>query len=134
MTLEYLKQIVEKELDIPSLSDRHSYQYLVRARALFWYFAVRRFGYSMNESAKMLGFTHANAMSQLNKHELRLDEDNVYATYYEKLASRLFDERVNPKFLIPNRIYRKLSLLSEEELKDFEENKLNPYLKVRKII
>lgn len=134
MTLENLRRIVEEELDIPNLKQKKSYKYLVRARAVFWYFAVRRFGYSMNEAGRYLGFTHATVTTQLEQHETRRDEDNVYETYYSRLASRLFDERIDPKFLIPNRIYKKLSLLSEEELKDFEEHKLNPYLKLRNII
>ena len=134
MTLKQLKRVIEEELDIADISKKNSARHLVRARALFWFYAVKRFSYSVNESAIFLGFTHAAALTQLDKHENRLDDDRAYESSYEALQERLSQERVNPKSLVPDRIFRKLSLLSNDELVEFEHTRINPYLKLKNIL
>lgn len=134
MKLDELKEVVEEVSGVPDISTRDFHREYTLARWVFWRVA-EKLGHSINSATKFLGFkSHQSALNGIKQHTKSMIEYDFYKNTYEAVYLRVFGVEAANKIMIPQRIINKLSLLSPEELLDFEKFKLNPHLQMMKII
>lgn len=129
MTLLEIKENVERVTEISDLSNNTRYEYNVYARYIFWVICKKE-GYSSTISSHYLGFSHASALRAIELHEQNMDDSDIYSVMYQKVYDACYGVNTG-KINIPSKIINKLALLSPEEMEEFDDTRLYPFVRMK---
>ncbi len=136
MDLREIKKLVEDLSGINDLRTRNKSRDHFVARKVYFHLA-RNSGYNNKESAEYIGYTRyvASKSASSYKSDIIFDEDykSLLRACIECIDGSYY-KIPEPEESLPEELTSKLLLLDENQIKDFEQTRLIPYLKMQKLI
>ena len=133
MRLDELRECVERCSLVPDISISTRSRSMTIPRHVFYNIGYR-LGYGKVEMAHFLGFEHGGVYNALNKFEESMEKYPSYKQLYQTVMDKVENKNQQVEVFgskIPQSFLKKVSLLSDEQMQDFEKSRLDPYIKTK---
>lgn len=139
MTVQEIKQLVEKHSGIGDLSTRQRDAPIPAMKGIFYNLA-RRLGHRDKELTDIMDQNRTSIYKHIYNHEFNYKKDRTYRNIYDtcyNIVNGIEEVKtgVRPRVIYLNRslndsLIEKLFSLSDEKLVEFEETRLDPYIRM----